>query len=62
MSNELINICLRQGEGKEEMRFAMGLPKETVDMMTAIRKENPEKWEHRDLDLLEEANKRLGKV
>lgn len=56
MNNELKDVYLTQGEG----HWAMSLNEATIEMMSAIRKENPDKWENRDLDLLEEAVKRLG--
>jgi hypothetical protein len=55
MNNELKDVYLTQGEG----HWAMSLNEATIEMMSAIRKENPDKWENRDLDLLEEAVKRL---
>jgi hypothetical protein len=37
----------------------MSLNEETIEMMSAIRKEDPERWESKDIDLLEEATHRL---
>ena len=59
MNNKLIELRLRQGDGDEQIIFHMGLDKETIDMMIAISKEEPEKWENRDMDLFHEAVRRI---
>lgn len=61
MSKELIDIDLRQGSGKNLMIFSMSLHQETIEMMNQINKEDPEKWNGRDLDLYHEACQRLKK-
>ena len=59
MNNKLIELHLRQGDGDEQILFHLGLDKETIDMMIAISKEDPEKWENRDMDLFHEAVRRI---
>ena len=61
MKKELIDVCLRQGDGDEQIIFNMGLDKETIDMMVKISKEDPKKWNNRDMDLFHEAVNRLEK-
>lgn len=41
MDKKLYDVCLRSGEGDDEIIFRMGLDKETIDMMGIIRKEDP---------------------
>lgn len=59
MNNEEVTIWLRQGEGEEELYMSITMPREVADLMGKIRGENPEMWENKDLDLYEEAHRRL---
>lgn len=61
MDKKLYNVCLRSGEGDDEIIFNMGLDQETIDMMATIRKEDPSKWDHDDIALLHAAADRLKK-
>lgn len=59
MNNEEVTVWLRQGEGEEELYMSITMPREVADLMGKIRGENPEMWENKDLDLYEEAHRRL---
>lgn len=59
MDKKLYDVCLRSGEGDDEIIFRMGLDQETIDMMAKIRKEDPAKWENNDIALLHAAADRL---
>lgn len=61
MDKKLFDVCLRSGEGDDEIIFRMGLDQETIDMMATIRKEDPAKWDNKDIDLLHAAVDRLKK-
>lgn len=60
MSKDKIIACLRQGEGPQEMIMELEMPKVVADKIGEIRKRNPKKWEHREWDLMDEAEKELG--
>ena len=62
MDKKLYDVCLRSGEGDDEIIFRMGLDKETIDMMGIIRKEDPAKWDNKDIDLLHAAVERLKNI
>lgn len=59
MDKKLYDVCLRSGEGDDEIIFRMGLDQETIDMMAKIRKEDPAKLDNNDIALLHAAADRL---
>ena len=54
-------VYLRQGKGDDEMYVAIKLSEDLIEMMNKIRKDNCNLWKNRDLDLMFEAEKELGK-
>ena len=61
MDKKLFDVCLRSGEGDDEIIFNMGLDQETIDMMLKINKEDPSKWKNDDIGLFHAAVDRLKK-
>lgn len=53
----IARMCLRQGEGPQEMIMAFEMPKVVADKMDEMRSRNPKIWEYREWYLLDEAAK-----
>ena len=60
MEENFVTIYLTQGEGENEIRMCFEMTKTLADKMGEIRGRDPRKWDKRELDLLEEAEKELG--
>lgn len=60
MSKKIVAVYLTQGEGLQEIRMCLELDKTVADKMGEIRSRDPQRWEKRDLDLLDQAEKELG--
>ena len=56
MHNEMIQAYLSQGS----LGLAVTLPKAVADKMGELRSRDPLRWEDKDLDLLDEAERQLG--
>ena len=60
MKENFVSVHLTQGEGENEIRMWFEMTKTLADKMGEIRGRDPRKWDKRELDLLEEAEKELG--
>lgn len=60
MEKDMVAVYLTQGEGLQETRMCLELDKTIADKMGEIRSRDPQKWQNRDLDLLDEAEKEHG--
>ena len=56
METEQVIVSLYQGG----MHLTMETSRRILEKMTEIRKRNPQQWERKDLDLMEQAEKDLG--
>ena len=56
METEQVIVSLYQGG----MHLTMETSRRILEKMTEIRKRNPQQWERKDLELMEQAEKDLG--
>ena len=56
MGTEQVIVSLYQGG----MHLTMETSRRILEKMTEIRKRNPQQWERKDLELMEQAEKDLG--
>ena len=52
-NNEKKSITLHQGIGNDEMEIKVQVTQEELDKMEQLRRFSPEKWEGKELDLLQ---------
>ncbi len=52
-NNEKKSITLHQGSGNDEMEIKVQVTQEELDKMEQLRRFSPEKWEGKELDLLQ---------
>lgn len=50
-----------QGEGPEELYMNIEVEADVMEEYKRLKKEDPKKWDHRDLDCLDQAKRNLGK-